>query len=160
VTISSLSSERNVACEDKVRFLVQEANNFSPVGGGGGGPRAPRVADPEVGKIYEGCPIVGVHPFGCFVQLYEGKEGLVHVSELSTKRIDSVEAQFKVGETMDVKVLALKDVKGKIRLSRKAVLVDRAKGVDDKEPVAAIKVQNFSDSSDADAPSGPDGPEE
>jgi hypothetical protein len=61
---------------------------------------------------------------------------------------------------MDVKVLALKDVKGKIRLSRKAVLVDRAKGVDDKEPVAAIKVQNFSDSSDADAPSGPDGPEE
>eukprot|EP00290_Baffinella_frigidus_P009908 CAMPEP_0180124878 /NCGR_PEP_ID=MMETSP0986-20121125/4885_1 /TAXON_ID=697907 /ORGANISM="non described non described, Strain CCMP2293" /LENGTH=885 /DNA_ID=CAMNT_0022064245 /DNA_START=180 /DNA_END=2837 /DNA_ORIENTATION=- len=151
VTITSLSKASNEACEDKVRFLVQEANNFSPVGGGiGGGSRGsgPRVADPEVGKVYEGCPIVGVHPFGCFVQLYDGKEGLVHVSELSTKRIDSVESLFKVGETMDVKVLALKDAKGKLRLSRKAVLIEKDDPDADKDlvPTPAIPVENiFSD---------------
>jgi len=125
VTISSKSAQSNAAAEDKVRFMVQEAANFSPSaagsrGGGGGGGRG--VPDPEVGKIYEDCSIVGVHPFGCFVELFPGKEGLVHVSELDVRRIDNVEAEFKVGEKMPVKVLALKDRAGKLRLSRKAAL--------------------------------------
>jgi polyribonucleotide nucleotidyltransferase len=47
---------------------------------------------------------MGVHPFGCFVELFPGKEGLVHVSELSERRIDNVEEEFKVGDKIPVKV--------------------------------------------------------
>jgi len=119
VTISSKSAISNAAAEDKVRFMVQEASNFSPSTARGS---RSGVAEAEVGKIYEGCSIVGVHPFGCFVELFPGKEGLVHVSELDVRRIDNVEAEFKVGDTMPVKVLALKDRAGKLRLSRKAAL--------------------------------------
>lgn len=67
---------------------------------------------------------MGVHPFGCFVQLFPGKEGLVHVSELDIARVNDVEASFKIGQRMDVKVMALKDQKGKLRLSRKAALLE------------------------------------
>jgi len=125
VTISSQSAEANAACEDKVRFMVQEAANFSPSAGGTKTNRR-NVPDPEVGKVYEDCTIVGVHPFGCFVELFPGKEGLVHVSELDSRRIDNVEAEFKIGEKIPVKVLALKDRAGKLRLSRKAALQDAA----------------------------------
>jgi len=120
VTVTSLNKERNQKAEEKIRFLVQEANNFSP--SGGTGTMNKRVADPEVGKVYKDCLVVGVHPFGCFVELYAGKEGLVHVSELDNKRINNVLDLFKVGDKMDVKVMALKDQKGKIRLSRKAAM--------------------------------------
>jgi len=119
VTITALSSDNIAKAEDKVRFLAQEANNFSP---SSTATLKKKAADPEVGKVYKDCTIVGVHPFGCFVELWPGKEGLVHVSELDKERIDSVELRFKIGEKMDVKVLALRDQKGKIRLSRKAVL--------------------------------------
>jgi len=125
VTISSLDVERNAKAEEKIRFLVQEANNFSP---SGGSTTNKRVADPEVGKVYKECNIVGVHPFGCFVELYTGKEGLVHVSELDSKRINNVADLFKVGDKMDVKVMALKDQKGKIRLSRKAAMAEPSAG--------------------------------
>jgi len=67
---------------------------------------------------------MGVHPFGCFVQLYPGKEGLVHVSELDIGRVSDVEGSFKLGDKMDVKVVSLKDQKGKLRLSRKAALIE------------------------------------
>ena len=53
VTISSKSAEANAACEDKVRFMVQEAANFSP--SVGGTKTNKRVPDPEVGKVYEDC---------------------------------------------------------------------------------------------------------
>jgi len=126
VTISSKSAESNAKAEDKVRFLVQEAANFSPNAPGGSKTvaRARRsIPDPEVGKVYEDCTVMGVHPFGVFVELFPGKEGLVHVSELSDQRIDNVEGEFKVGDKISVKVLALKDRAGKLRLSRKAALL-------------------------------------
>eukprot|EP00287_Rhodomonas_sp_CCMP768_P028501 CAMPEP_0202853120 /NCGR_PEP_ID=MMETSP1389-20130828/90317_1 /ASSEMBLY_ACC=CAM_ASM_000865 /TAXON_ID=302021 /ORGANISM="Rhodomonas sp., Strain CCMP768" /LENGTH=881 /DNA_ID=CAMNT_0049531659 /DNA_START=232 /DNA_END=2878 /DNA_ORIENTATION=- len=130
VTITSLDPAKNAKAEEKIRFLVQEANNFSP---SGSSTLNKRVPDPEVGKIYKECAIVGVHPFGCFVELYSGKEGLVHVSELDGKRIANVADKFKVGDKMDVKVLALKDQKGKIRLSRKAAMTEAAAQTDPAE---------------------------
>jgi len=107
VTISSKSAENNAKAEDKVRFLVQEAANFSPNAPGGSKTvtRTRRaMPEPEVGKVYEDCTVMGVHPFGCFVELFPGKEGLVHVSELSDRRIDNVEEEFKVGDKIPVKV--------------------------------------------------------
>lgn len=126
VMISSLSEEKNQKATEKVQFLVEESNNFSPGGGRGGSSTKSRQSapDPEVGKIYTGCEIMGVHPFGCFVQLYPGKEGLVHVSELDIGRVSDVEGSFKLGDKMDVKVVSLKDQKGKLRLSRKAALIE------------------------------------
>ena len=79
----------------------------------------------EVGKVYE-AKVVGVHDFGCFVEVWPGCEGLVHVSQLDTKHIDKVEDVVKVGDTILVKAVG-KDKKGKENFSRKEVLLDMKK---------------------------------
>ncbi len=79
----------------------------------------------EVGKTYE-AKVVAVHDFGCFVEVWPGCEGLVHVSQLDTKRIDKVEDVVKVGDTILVKAVG-KDKKGKENFSRKEVLLDMKK---------------------------------
>ena len=79
----------------------------------------------EVGKTYE-AKVVGVHDFGCFVEIWPGCEGLVHVSQLDTKHIDKVEDVVKVGDTILVKAIG-KDKKGKENFSRKEVLLDMKK---------------------------------
>ena len=79
----------------------------------------------EVGKVYE-AKVVAVHDFGCFVEVWPGCEGLVHVSQLDTKRIDKVEDVVKVGDTILVKAVG-KDKKGKENFSRKEVLLDMKK---------------------------------
>ena len=79
----------------------------------------------EVGKVYE-AKVVAVHDFGCFVELWPGCEGLVHVSQLDTKHIDKVEDVVKVGDTILVKAIG-KDKKGKENFSRKEVLLDMKK---------------------------------
>ena len=79
----------------------------------------------EVGKTYE-AKVVAVHDFGCFVEVWPGCEGLVHVSQLDTKRIDKVEDIVKVGDTILVKAIG-KDKKGKENFSRKEVLLDMKK---------------------------------
>ena len=79
----------------------------------------------EVGKVYE-AKVVGVHDFGCFVEVWPGCEGLVHVSQLDTKRIERVEDVVKVGDTILVKAVG-KDKKGKENFSRKEVLLDMKK---------------------------------
>ena len=79
----------------------------------------------EVGKVYE-AKVVAVHDFGCFVEVWPGCEGLVHVSQLDTKHIDKVEAVVKVGDTILVKAIG-KDKKGKENFSRKEVLLDMKK---------------------------------
>ena len=58
--------------EEKIRFLVQDAAGFSP-GGSKTVRRGPAGPEPEVGRVYEGCVITGVHPFGCFVELMPGR---------------------------------------------------------------------------------------
>ena len=79
----------------------------------------------EVGKTYE-AKVVAVHDFGCFVEVWPGCEGLVHVSQLDTKHIDKVEDVVKVGDTILVKAVG-KDKKGKENFSRKEVLLDMKK---------------------------------
>ena len=79
----------------------------------------------EVGKTYE-AKVVAIHDFGCFVEVWPGCEGLVHVSQLDTKHIDKVEDVVNVGDTILVKAIG-KDKKGKENFSRKEVLLDMKK---------------------------------
>ena len=79
----------------------------------------------EVGKTYE-AKVVAIHDFGCFVEVWPGCEGLVHVSQLDTKHIDKVENVVNVGDTILVKAIG-KDKKGKENFSRKEVLLDMKK---------------------------------
>jgi polyribonucleotide nucleotidyltransferase len=77
------------------------------------------TAEVEVGSIYEG-PVIKIMDFGAFVNLLPGKDGLVHISQLSTSRVENVTDVVKVGEVVKVKVLEI-DRQGRIRLSMKAV---------------------------------------
>ncbi|NLO91435.1 MAG: polyribonucleotide nucleotidyltransferase [Elusimicrobia bacterium] len=74
----------------------------------------------EVGQVYKG-RIVSIQPFGAFVEIIPGKEGLLHISEIENRRIQRVEDVLKMGEEVEVKVVEM-DNNGKIRLSRKALL--------------------------------------
>jgi len=82
------------------------------------------VTEPEVGKIYEGT-VVKVMDFGAFVQISPGTDGLVHISQLSTRRVTKVTDVVKEGDTIRVKVLEISR-DGKIRLSHKAVLEEES----------------------------------
>jgi small subunit ribosomal protein S1 len=77
----------------------------------------------KVGDIVEG-KIVRLTNFGAFVELHEGIEGLVHVSELDEKRVDKPEDAFKVGDTHPMKIIKLSEVEKKIGLSIKAAKQD------------------------------------
>lgn len=76
--------------------------------------------DPEVGKIYEDCRVVSVLDFGAFVEIMPGKEGLVHVSEMSEKRVEKPSDMLAEGDKVTVKLLAIDD-RGRLVLSMKAV---------------------------------------
>ncbi len=78
------------------------------------------VRVPEKNKIYKG-KVIKVEEFGCFVELWPGCEGLVHISQLDTKRVEKTEDIVKVGDEIDVKFLDY-DKKGRINLSRKETL--------------------------------------
>src|SRR5688572_8688005 len=77
----------------------------------------------KVGDIVEG-KIVRLTNFGAFVELHEGIEGLVHISELDDKRIEKPEEQFKAGDTYPMKIIKLSEGEKKIGLSIKAVKAD------------------------------------
>jgi polyribonucleotide nucleotidyltransferase len=77
------------------------------------------VAEPEVGKIYKGVPVVSILDFGAFVQIMPGKDGLVHVSEISEERIDKPSDVLKEGDKVTVKLVAIDD-RGRLQLSMKA----------------------------------------
>lgn len=74
--------------------------------------------DPEVGAIYENVPVVAVLDFGAFVQILPGKDGLVHISELSEKRVEKVTDVVKEGDKVTVKLVAIDD-RGRLQLSIK-----------------------------------------
>lgn len=80
------------------------------------------VKEVEVGEIYVG-KIVRIVPFGAFVEILPGKDGLVHISQLAKERIPKVEDLFKIGDEIVVKVIEI-DKQGRINLSRKAALGD------------------------------------
>ncbi|CAH9112522.1 unnamed protein product [Cuscuta epithymum] len=76
---------------------------------------------PTVGDIYRNCEIKSITAFGVFVEIAPGREGLCHISELSTDWLDKAEDVVKVGEHIDVKLIEIND-KGQLRLSRRALL--------------------------------------
>jgi polyribonucleotide nucleotidyltransferase len=78
------------------------------------------AARPEVGDIYEG-KVKSIMPFGAFVEIMPGKDGLLHISEIDHKRFESMDGIFNVGDEVRVKLLDI-DKQGKLKLSRKALL--------------------------------------
>ncbi|MCE3214606.1 Purine nucleoside phosphorylase [Datura stramonium] len=78
---------------------------------------------PTVGDIYRNCEIKSIAPYGVFVEIVPGREGLCHISELSANWLAKAEDAFKVGDRLDVKLIEIND-KGQLRLSRRALLPD------------------------------------
>ena len=80
-------------------------------------------AEIEIGKVYKG-RVVTIKEFGAFVEVFPGQDGLVHVSELSNKRVARVEDVIKMGDDIWVKCIGV-DEKGRVKLSRKAAMEER-----------------------------------
>lgn len=85
-----------------------------------------------VGEIYEGT-VARIVDFGAFVNILPNTDGLVHISELDWKRVESVEDVCKEGDTMKVKVISVESDTGKIRLSRKE-LIEKPEGWEERPP--------------------------
>jgi len=98
VSIASTSAEGGEAAKEKILELT---------------------ADVEVGKIYEG-PVLRLLDFGAIVQLLPGRDGLLHISQISNERVNAVSDHLKEGQIVKVKVLEADD-KGRVRLSMKAI---------------------------------------
>jgi polyribonucleotide nucleotidyltransferase len=99
VYISHMEADKAEAARAKVEALTEEV---------------------RVGKIYEG-RVTSVKDFGAFIEILPGRDGLCHISELDDKYVDKVENVCKVGDIMQVKVIAIDD-QDRVKLSRKAVL--------------------------------------
>ncbi len=83
----------------------------------------------EIGEIYEG-PVKTIQPFGAFVEILPGTDGLIHVSELEWNRVDDVSKILKVGDIVKFKVLGRDPKNNKLKLSRKALLPKPEKTTD------------------------------
>ncbi|MCC8134486.1 MAG: polyribonucleotide nucleotidyltransferase [Tannerellaceae bacterium] len=91
------------------------------------------VAVPEVGEVYEG-KISSIMPYGAFVEFVPGKDGLLHISEVDWKRLESLEeAGLKEGDTVEVKLVDINPKTGKFKLSRK-VLLPKPEGYEERPP--------------------------
>ena len=89
------------------------------------------VAIPEVGEVYD-AKVVSIMPYGCFVEFMPGKEGLLHISEIAWKRLETVEeAGIKEGDKIQVKLLEIDEKTGKFRLSHR-VLEEKPEGWEDR----------------------------
>lgn len=99
VTIASLSEESAAIAKGMIETLTQV---------------------PEIGKIYDGV-VKSVKDFGAFVEIFPGKEGLLHISEIDQKRVNNIHDVIKYGMKVKVKLLAIDEV-GKLKLSRKVLL--------------------------------------
>ena len=90
------------------------------------------VAIPEVGEVYEGT-VRSIMPYGCFVEIMPGKDGLLHISEIDWKRLETVEeAGIKEGDKIKVKLLEIDPKTGKYKLSHR-VLIDKPEGYVERE---------------------------
>ena len=89
------------------------------------------VAIPEVGEVYD-AKVMSIMPYGCFVEFMPGKEGLLHISEISWKRLETVEeAGLKEGDHIQVKLLEIDEKTGKVRLSHR-VLEEKPEGWEER----------------------------
>jgi polyribonucleotide nucleotidyltransferase len=107
VTISSTSAEGMALAKAKIEGITAEA---------------------EVGKVYEG-PVVKLLEFGALVNILPGKDGLLHISEISTERVKDVKDFLQEGQVVRVKLLAA-DERGRLRLSMKALLTPDSGSMD------------------------------
>lgn len=90
------------------------------------------VAVPEVGEVYEGT-IRSIMPYGCFVEILPGKDGLLHISEIDWKRLETVEeAGIKEGDKIKVKLMEIDPKTGKYKLSHR-VLMEKPEGYVERE---------------------------
>ncbi|QNN44574.1 polyribonucleotide nucleotidyltransferase [Pedobacter roseus] len=78
------------------------------------------VAKPEIGEVYQG-KVKSIMPFGAFVEVMPGKDGLLHISEISWERLETMDGVLKEGDKIEVKLLDI-DKQGKMKLSRKVLL--------------------------------------
>ena len=89
------------------------------------------VAIPEVGEVYEGT-VRSIMPYGCFVEFMPGKDGLLHISEIDWKRLETVEeAGIKEGDKIQVKLLEIDPKTGKFKLSHR-VLIEKPEGYQER----------------------------
>jgi len=79
------------------------------------------VAVPEPGEVYKG-KVKTITPYGAFVEIMPGKDGLLHISEIEHRRLEKVEEVLSEGDVIEVKLLAVDEKNGKLKLSRKALL--------------------------------------
>ncbi len=79
------------------------------------------VAKPEVGEIYKG-KVKNITSFGAFIEILPNKDGLLHISEIDHKRVNNVEDVLKEGQELEVKLIAVDQKTGKLKLSRKVLL--------------------------------------
>ncbi|HEU5138858.1 MAG TPA: polyribonucleotide nucleotidyltransferase [Bacillales bacterium] len=110
VYISSTNEEMNQKAKKTIEDLVREV---------------------EVGEYYLG-KVKRIEKFGAFVELFGGKDGLVHISEMAKERIGKVEDVVSIGDEILVKVINI-DNQGRVKLSRKAVLVEKEEKEKEKE---------------------------
>ena len=90
------------------------------------------VAIPEVGEVYEGT-VRSIMPYGCFVEIMPGKDGLLHISEIEWKRLETVEdAGIKEGDKIKVKLMEIDPKTGKYKLSHR-VLEPKPEGYAERE---------------------------
>ena len=90
------------------------------------------VAIPEVGEVYEGT-VRSIMPYGCFVEILPGKDGLLHISEIDWKRLETVEeAGIKEGDKIKVKLMEIDPKTGKYKLSHR-VLLPKPEGYVERE---------------------------
>ena len=89
------------------------------------------VAIPEIGEVYEGT-VRSIMPYGCFVEFMPGKDGLLHISEIDWKRLETVEeAGIKEGDKIQVKLLEIDPKTGKFKLSHR-VLIEKPEGYQER----------------------------
>jgi polyribonucleotide nucleotidyltransferase len=104
VSISHMDAAMAEAARQKVEALTEEV---------------------KIGKVYEG-RVTSIKDFGAFIEILPGRDGLCHISELDDKYVERVDAVCKVGDIMQVKVIAIDD-QDRVKLSRKALLRDQGK---------------------------------
>lgn len=84
------------------------------------------VAVPEIGEVYEGT-VRSIQPFGAFIEFMPGKDGLLHISEISWKRIETMDGIYNIGDKVQVKLVEVDKKTGKYRLSHKVLLPKETK---------------------------------
>ena len=127
VRVKVLEVDRQGRIRLSMRNLDGSADDSAPAsggsGGGGGGSRG-RVQEIEVGKVYDGT-VSSVMDYGAFVTVLPGTDGLVHISQISERRIERTSDVLKSGDPVKVKVMEVDD-RGRIRLTMRGVQDDGA----------------------------------